>query len=237
MGPFCLSQVYIYLCYKLYNIRHIYVLLPSDWINGNSNKISAVLKLCILWQIRGCCWHCATTPHHTLLSRIQLVELAGSMSDFVCPSTAAKMYTGVSAVTTKSCSFTDLASDGTTPEFYKLGTHHLLCWLIAKVQGPLVYLYSESAACKNYYHGLLDIGVIWWCTTSSARSIPQANHVLVYTSTQLPPSNHMPLWYTLYISVWPHTRHSVWLFRCFFIASGSHPDHMSLLLHHSTLSD
>ena len=122
-------------------------------------------------------------------------------------------------------------------EFYKLGTHHLLRWLIAKVQGPLVYLYIESVACKKYSHGLLDLGVIWWCTTSSVRSTPQANHVLVYTSTQLPPNNHMPLWYTLYTSVWPHTRHSVWVFRCFFIARGSHPAHMPLLLHHSTLSD
>ena len=101
------------------------VLLPSDWINGNSNKISAVLKLCILWQIRGCCWHCATTPHHTLLSRIQLIELAGSMSDFVCPLTAAKRYTGVSTVTTKSCNFTDLASDATTPCVYL--PSHLEC--------------------------------------------------------------------------------------------------------------
>ena len=37
-------------------------------------------------------------------------------------------------------------------EFYKLGAHHQL---IAKVQGLLVYLYIESAACKKYCHGLL----------------------------------------------------------------------------------
>ena len=126
-------------------------------------------------------------------------------------------------------------------DLYKLSTHRLLHWLIAIVQGQLVYLYIDSAACKKYCHGLyIRFKCILWVMrttismiTESMRSIPQAAMSLFIYSTLTPTQQPYVTSTLCTLLVWPFSRLSVWLFRCFYIASGSHPDHISLLLHHS----
>ena len=108
------------------------------------------------------------------------------------------------------------------------------------VQGLLVYLYIDSAACKKYCYGLLDLSAFCeWCAllyqwSQDHWDLYHRPDMSLFIHSTLTPTQQPYVTSTLCtLLVWPFSRLSVWLFRCFYIASGSHPDHISLLLHHS----
>ena len=128
-----------------------------------------------------------TTPHHTLLSSI-IIPLAGSMSVFVCPLTAARRYAGVSAEASKmhfiyiytstvtTCNFTDLVSDGTIPCVFMPIASHLDGF-------PSLTMHTNQAHLRN---GLYHCQTLYFIKVQSLHNRCRLNTQYIFHHGQFP---------------------------------------------------